>query len=163
MGMAPQQNHTIPTSCAILPTTYALCLLVVCRGGLWKAVGWVVLGVEWMLMCMGSVLGCGWLQCSCYTEHRIDGLSRMQKLWSTWGGSVWYVGVSYVAKFYYCWTWQLWIVFYVEGCGVRSAECSVHLVGVNRLSACREICGMHSWQNGTNVEMVGMCCGVIPY
>ena len=24
---------------------YALCLLVVCRGGLWKAVGWVVVGV----------------------------------------------------------------------------------------------------------------------
>ena len=32
----------------------ALCLLlVVCIGGLWKAVGWVVLGVECMLMCRG--------------------------------------------------------------------------------------------------------------
>ena len=35
------------------------------------------------------------------------------------------------------------------GCGVSSAEYSVHLVGVNRLSACREFCGVHSWQNGT--------------
>ena len=54
---------------------YALCLLVVCIGGLWKAVGWVVLGVECMLMCMGSELCCGWLQCSCYTEHGRYGLS----------------------------------------------------------------------------------------
>ena len=38
---------------------------------------------------------------------------------------------------------------HVEGCGVSSAEYSVHLVGVNRLSACREFCGVHSWQNGT--------------
>ena len=30
--------------------------------------GWVVLGVECMLMCMGSELCCGWLQCSCCTE-----------------------------------------------------------------------------------------------
>ena len=34
----------------------------------------------------------------------------------------------------------------VESCGVSSAECRVHLVGVNRLSACREFFG---WQNGT--------------
>ena len=27
---------------------------------------------------------------------------------------------------------------YVESCGVSSAEYHVHLVGVNRLSACRE-------------------------
>ena len=37
----------------------------------------------------------------------------------------------------------------VEGCGVSSAECRVHLVGVNRLTACREFCGVHSRQNGT--------------
>ena len=55
--------------------TYALCLLVVCIGGLWKAVGWVVLGVQCMLMCMGSELCCGWLQCSCYPEHGRYGLS----------------------------------------------------------------------------------------
>ena len=40
---------------------------------------------------------------------------------------------------------------YVESCacGVSSAEYSVRLVGVNRLIACREFCGVHSWQNGT--------------
>ena len=48
-------------------------------------------------------------------------------------------------KFYCCWTWHIWIVFYVEGCILFS----VHLVGVNRLSACREFCGVYSWQNGT--------------
>ena len=26
--------------------------------------------------------------------------------------------------------WQMWIVFYVEGCGVSSAEYHVHLVSV---------------------------------
>ena len=36
--------------------------------------GWVVLGVECMLMCMGSKICCGWLQYSCYTEHGIYGL-----------------------------------------------------------------------------------------
>ena len=30
--------------------------------------GWVVLGVECMLMCMGGELCCGWLRCSCYAE-----------------------------------------------------------------------------------------------
>ena len=61
-------------------------------------------------------------------------------------GSVWYVGSSYVVKFYCCW---IWIVFYVESCGVSSAKCWVHLVGVNRLSACRKFLGVISWQNGT--------------
>ena len=107
---------------------------MVCRRVV-EAVGWVVLGVECMLMCMGSELCCGWLQCSCYTEHGRYGLSWMQKLWNAWAGSVWYVGVSYVVKFYCCWTWQIWIVFYVEGCGVSSAEYSVRLVGMNRLES----------------------------
>ena len=34
-------------------------------------------------------------------------------------------------KLYYCWTWQIWIVFYVEDCGESNAECCVHLVGVD--------------------------------
>ena len=34
-------------------------------------------------------------------------------------------------------------------CGVSSAEYRVHIVGVNRLSPCREFFGVHSWQNGT--------------
>ena len=34
---------------------------------------------------------------------------------------------------------------------MSSAEYSVHLVGVNRLSVSREFCGVHSWQlNGTS-------------
>ena len=36
--------------------------------------------------------------------------------------------------------WQIWIVFYVESCGVSRGEYRVHLVGVNRLSACRDFC-----------------------
>ena len=32
---------------------------------------------------------------------------------------------------------------------MSSAEYSVHLVGVNTLSACREFCDVHIWQNGT--------------
>ena len=35
----------------------------------------IVLGVECMLMSMGSELCCGWLQCSFYTEHGRCGLS----------------------------------------------------------------------------------------
>ena len=37
----------------------------------------------------------------------------------------------------------------MESCGVSSAECRVHLVGVNRLSACRKFSWVHSLQNGT--------------
>ena len=32
---------------------------------------------------------------------------------------------------------------------MSSAECRVHLAGVNRLSACRKFFWVHSWQNGT--------------
>ena len=38
--------------------------------------------------------------------------------------------------------WQIWIVFYVEGCGVSSVEYHVHLV-------CKEFFVVHSSQNGT--------------
>ena len=31
--------------------------------------------------------------------------------------------------------------------GVSNAEYLVHLVCMNKLSACREFCGVHSWQN----------------
>ena len=49
---------------------------------------------------------------------------------------------------------QIQIVFSVEGCGVSSAEYCVHLVGVDRVSPCREFCGVHSRQNGTRCECV---------
>ena len=38
--------------------------------------------------------------------------------------------------------------------GVSSAEYRVHFMGVNRLSACREFFGVHSWQNGTRCSVV---------
>ena len=37
--------------------------------------------------------------------------------------------VSYVVKFYYCWIWQIWIIFYVNNCRESNAECRFHLVG----------------------------------
>ena len=41
--------------------------------------------------------------------------------------------------------WQIWVVFYVESCGLSSAdrEYCVHLVCVEFLVI------VHSWQNGT--------------
>ena len=56
---------------------------------------------------------------------------------------------------------DIWIVSYLEDSGVRDAEYLVHLVCMNRLSAYRECCGVHSWQNGTRCRN-GECCGVIP-
>ena len=41
MQTTPQHIHTIPTSCAILPT-----MSVVCIAGLWKAMGRVVVHVD---------------------------------------------------------------------------------------------------------------------
>ena len=44
---------------------------------------------------------------------------------------------------------------------MSGAEYRVHLVGVNRLSACREFLGVHSWQNGTRCRdgvNVLWCC-----
>ena len=32
---------------------------------------------------------------------------------------------------------------------MSSAECRVHLVGVNRLRICKKFFSVHSWQNGT--------------
>ena len=34
-------------------------------------------------------------------------------------------------------------------CGVSNTEYLVHSMPMNRLSACSEFCGVHSWQNGT--------------
>ena len=85
MGMTPQHLHTILTSCAILHK-YALCLLAVCRGGLWKAVhvvgsaGCVVhvdVHGEWVMVwlaAMSIILSMADMVC----------LACMQKLRSTW-------------------------------------------------------------------------------
>ena len=137
--------------------TNALCLLVVCIGKCGgSGVGNAECGVH-VDVHVGSELCCGWLQCSCYTEHGRYGLCWMQKLWSAWAGSVWYVGVSYVE--FYCWTWQIWIVFYVESCGVSSAEYSVHLVSGNRLESF-VVCIVDKMAQ--YVEIVWNCCGIIP-
>ena len=37
----------------------------------------------------------------------------------------------------------------MEDCGVSNAEYLVHLVRMDMLCACREFCGVYSWQNGT--------------
>ena len=50
----------------------------------------------------------------------------------------------------------------MEDCGVSNAEYLVYLVRMNRLSACREFCGVHSWQNGTRCRDGVKVCGVIP-
>ena len=36
-----------------------------------------------------------------------------------------------------------------KDCGVSKAEYLVHSIHINRLSACREFCSVHGWQNGT--------------
>ena len=86
MGMTPQHFHTFPTSCAILPplTQILFAFVVVCRGGLWKAVWWVVLGVhvdvhgEWVMLWMATmynvlaILSMAGMVC----------LACKQKLWS---------------------------------------------------------------------------------
>ena len=38
----------------------------------------------------------------------------------------------------------------------RDTEFLVHLVCINRLSACREFCGVRSWQKGTRCGMVSV-------
>ena len=44
----------------------------------------------------------------------------------------------------------------------QRSEHLVHLVHMNKLSACRDVCGMHSWKMAQDVGMVWKCCGVIP-
>ena len=95
-------------------------------------------GVEYMLMCIESELCCGWLQCSCYTEHGRYGLSCMLRLWSPWAVYGMLECQLYVVNFCWCWTWHTRIVFYVEGCGVRSADYGK-----------KERCGRVSWEEDT--------------
>ena len=65
---------------------------------------------------------------------------------------VWYMvcmvcwGLSYVVKFIAEGRGRYGLI---EDCGVSNAEYHVHLVHMNRLSACGEFCGVRSWQNGT--------------
>ena len=71
--------------------------------------------------------------------------------------------VSYVVKFYYCWIWQIWIVFYVEDCGESNGECRFHLLGVDRVMyTFKGFCGEHSWQNGTRCRDGGSIVVSLP-
>ena len=74
MGMTPQHIHTIPTSCAILPTMFCVCYI----GGLWKVVGRVLLCIVHIVVhgvcCVAG--GCNVVA----TEHGRYSLSCVQKL-----------------------------------------------------------------------------------
>ena len=92
---------------------------------------------EGIVGCVVHACWCAWRVCyvvgGCNvvaTEHGRYSLSCMQKLWAVLGLHGMLGVLSYVVKFYCCWMWQnlVWIVFYVEGCGVSSAEYRVHLV-----------------------------------
>ena len=80
-------------------------------------------------MCMESVYVVG--GCNVVAiEYGSYSLSCMQKLWAVLGlygmlGVLGYVIAAECGRI--C---MIWIVFYVEGCGVSSAEYRVHLVSV---------------------------------
>ena len=88
-GNDTQQFHTTPTSCAILP-----CVIVVCIGGLLKAVNWVVLDVYCMLMCMESEMLVAATECYCISMADmvcfVCGSCGVHKQYAE---SVWHVGV----------------------------------------------------------------------
>ena len=63
----------------LLFANYALCLLVLCIAGLWKAFGRVLLGVQRTLMCMESMYVVG--GCNVVAiEYGSYSLSCMKKL-----------------------------------------------------------------------------------
>ena len=76
-----------PTSCAILlPITKICFVLVSCmQRRVVEGSGWVVVGVYYMLMCIGSELWCGWphVVATLSMADRVC-LACMQKLWSAW-------------------------------------------------------------------------------
>ena len=98
------------------------------------------------------------VQCTCYTEHDdVVCLARMQKLLSpcissaAWVCMVWYVWYTVCMV---GWSWLcceiLLLLNMVDmdrwNTGVTKLSTLVHLVHMNRLSACREFCGVHCWQ-----------------
>ena len=90
MGMTPQHftpsQHLVPF-CDHLHK-YAICLLVVCREGLWETVRTVVVHFD-----VHGELCCGLLQCSCYTEHGRYGLSWLyaETVQCMSNNTVWYM------------------------------------------------------------------------
>ena len=117
---------------------YALCCV---HNGLWKAEGWVVLSAccvdgEWVML---------WVAAMKFLMSMADMICLECRNCGVHG---WVCMVC-------CEILLLWNMAGMDCllcrrlCGVSSAEYSVHLVGVNSLSACRELCGVHRWQNGT--------------
>ena len=114
-------------------------------------------------MCMGSGLCCGWLHAmynvlAILSMTDVVCLACMQKLLSpcmSSAGSVWYVWVCVVYGLYGRLEFKLCCEIIaaehgrygsMEYCGVTKLSTLVHLVHMNRLSACREFCGVHCWQ-----------------
>ena len=89
-----------------------------------------------MLMCMGSEL-C-WLVVAMYCRNY--GVHEQH-----WVCMVCW-GLSYIVKFIADGHGGYGSMKY---CGVSNAEYLVHLVCMDRLCACREFCGVYSWQNDT--------------
>ena len=97
-----------------------------------------------MLMCMERK-SCHGLQCSCYTEHGRYGLSCLYaetvecmsrlRLYGMFGFKLCH-DILLLLNTADMDRWKT---------GVSNAEYLVHLVSMNRLSACREFCGVHSW------------------
>ena len=72
MGMTPQHFHTIPTSCAILPSlTQICCVQRVVEGSVVGSAG----SACWCAWGVGYVVGGCNVQCTCYTDHGRRGLS----------------------------------------------------------------------------------------
>ena len=95
-------------------------------------------------MCMESESCCG-LQCSCYTEHGRYGLSC---LYAETVECMSRLGLYGMFGFKLC--HDILLLLNMADMdrwktGVSNAEYLVHLVSMNRLSACREFCGVHSW------------------
>ena len=135
MGMTPQHFHTIPTSCAILPTMLCVSCVhsrVVEGSGLGSAgCMFSACWCAWRLSCVWggcneiAILSMADMVCLVYRSCEVH-----KQCWVCVYMACW--SVSYVVKFYYCWTWQI-------SCMQKAVEWAVvsalfdYLVGVNRL------------------------------
>ena len=84
-----------------------------------------------------------------WKQAHVRGWNCIQKLWSAWA----VLGLCGMLEFKLCCELNFITAEHgrygsMEDCVVSNAEYLVHLVRINRLSTCREFCGVHSWQNG---------------
>ena len=98
---------------------------------------------------LGSELCCGWLKVvAILSMTDMVCFACMQKRWSAWP----VLGLYGMLEFLMSWSFMAaehGRYGSMEDCRVSNAEYFVHLVRMNRLSACRDICGVHGWQNYT--------------